>query len=198
MARLLIEDVTLLLGNQVLDVHVRFRGGDTRSFQLPRPRSITDLRKLDPAVISEIDRLIDDHTDSQNAAALDAAGYQPPVGERFTIWIVWKIRQAHGLGSRRERLLRRGMLTLEEMADTLSVHPQTVKERAYRGQLQSVIYNDKHQRPYAPPQRVTTIPCAHCGKAIPERVTQGNLCPSLDLTHGLTGGQHPAVTLSFL
>jgi hypothetical protein len=175
MARLLIEDVTLLLGNQVLHVHVRFRGGDTRSFQLPRPRSIVDLRRLDPAVVAEIDRLIDDHTDSEIAAALDAAGYQPPVGGRFTIWIVWKIRHAHGLGSRRERLRRRGMLTLEEMAESLGVHPQTVKDRARRGQLQSVIYNEKHERLYAPSQPVATVPCAHCGKAIPERVTQGNL-----------------------
>jgi DNA invertase Pin-like site-specific DNA recombinase len=173
MARLLIDDVTLLLGNQVLDIHVRFRGGDTRSLQLARPRSITDLRKLDPAVVTEIDRLIDDHTDSEIAAALDAAGYQPPVGDRFTIWIVWKIRNAHGLGSRRERLRRRGMLTLDEMAETLRVHPQTVKDRASRGQIISVVYNDKHERLYAPPQPVATIACAHCGKPIPERCSQG-------------------------
>lgn len=175
MARLVIDDVTLLLGNQVLDLHLRFRGGDTRSIQLSRPRSITDLQKLDPAVVAEIDRLIDDHTDSEIAAALNAAGHQPPVGDRYTIWIVWKIRRAHGLGSRRERLRQRGMLTLDEMAETLGVHPQTVKERARRGQLESVIYNEKHERLYAPPQPAATIACAHCGKAIPERVIQGNL-----------------------
>ncbi|HTW10514.1 MAG TPA: recombinase family protein [Acidimicrobiales bacterium] len=173
MARLLIEDVTLLLGNQVLDVHVRFRGGDSRSFQLPRPRSITDLRRLDPAVVAEVDRLIDDHTDSEIAAALESAGYQPPVGGRFTIWIVWKIRRAHGLGSRRERLRERGLLTLDEMAESLGVHPQTVKDRARRGQLQSVIYNEKHERLYALPQPVATVACAHCGKSIPERCSQG-------------------------
>jgi hypothetical protein len=173
MARLIIEDVTLCLGNQVLDVHVRFRGGDTRSFQLPRPRSIVDLAKLDPAVVTEVDRLIDDHTDSEIAAALDAAGYQPPIGDRFTIWIVWKIRKAHGLGSRRERLRQNGMLTLEEMAATLGVHPQTVKDRASRGQLASVVYNEKHQRLYAPTEPVTMIACAHCGKSIPERVQKG-------------------------
>jgi hypothetical protein len=173
MARLLIDDVTLLLGNQVLDIHVRFRGGDTRSLQLARPRSITDLRSLDPAVVTEIDRLIDDHTDSQIAAALDAAGYQPPVGDRFTIWIVWKIRKAHGLGSRRERLRARGMLTLDEMAETLGVHPQTVKDRASRDQIVSVVYNEKHERLYAPPEPAAMIACAHCGKAIPERCSQG-------------------------
>ena len=40
MARLLIEDVTLLRCDELLDVHVRFRGGATRSLQLPRPKPI--------------------------------------------------------------------------------------------------------------------------------------------------------------
>ena len=175
MARLLIEDVTLLRGEQALDVHVRFRGGDTRSLQLPRPKTITDLRKLDPTVIAEIDRLLDDHTDSEIAAALNAAGHQPPVGDRFTIWIVWKIRTAHRLASRRDRLRRQGMLTLDEIAEALGVHPATVKARAARGQLDSVAYNDKGQRLYAPPQPAATIPCARCGKPIPERAEQGQL-----------------------
>ena len=174
MARLLIEDVTLLRGDEMLDVHVRFRGGDTRSLQLPRPGSIVDLRRLDPAVVDEVDRLLDDHTDSEIAAALNAAGHQPPVGDRFSIWIVWKIRKAHRLESRFHRLRRQGLLTLAEMAEALGgVHPQTVKDRAARGQLASVAYNDKGQRLYAPPQPVATIPCAHCAKSIPERGAQG-------------------------
>ena len=37
-----------------------------------------------------------------------------------------EIRHAHGLGSRHERLRRRGLLTPEEMAASLGVHPQTV------------------------------------------------------------------------
>ena len=96
-------------------------------------------------------------------------GYSTP----REIWIVWKIRKAHGLGSRRERLRQRGWLTLDEMAATLSVHPQTVKDRASRSQLASVVYNDKHQRLYAPPEPVPMIACLHCGKSIPERVQKG-------------------------
>jgi DNA invertase Pin-like site-specific DNA recombinase len=173
MVRLLIEDVTLIRGDEVLDVHIRFRGGDTRSLQLSRPKSMVDLRKLDPAVVAEVDRLLEDHTDSEIAAALNTAGYQPPVGDRFTIWIVWKIRKARGLESRRDRLRRRGMLTLDEIAQALGVHPQTVKDRANRGQITSVVYNDKGQRLYTPPQPVAMIPCAHCAKSIPERGAQG-------------------------
>ena len=36
-----------------------------------------------------------------------------------------------------------------------------------------VAYNDKNQCLYTPPGPVSVIPCAHCGKAIPERAAQG-------------------------
>jgi len=173
MARLIIEDVTLLRSEEMLDVHVRLRGGQVRSLQLPRPKSITDLAKLDPGIVAEVDRLLDNHTDAEIAAALNAAGHQPPVGDQFTVWIIWKIRKAHKLESRFLRLRQQGMLTLAEIALELGVHPCTVKARAGRGQLESVIYNDKGQRLYAPPQPKPMICCARCGKDIPERASQG-------------------------
>ena len=38
MIRLVIEDVTLLKHSQTIAVHIRFRGGATRSLSLPRQR----------------------------------------------------------------------------------------------------------------------------------------------------------------
>ena len=172
MARLLIDDVTLLRGDELV-AHVRFRGGATRTIRLPRPKPAADLRKLDPAVVAEVDRLLNNHTDSEIADVLNGAGHQPPVGEKFTTWIVWKIRKAHRLDSRFDRLRRQGLLTLTEMAEALDVHPTTVKARQARGELTSVAYNDKGQRLYAPPHPKPTIPCAHCAKPIPERGAQG-------------------------
>ena len=172
MVRLLIEDVTLLRGDELV-ANVRLRGGATRTLRLCRPKPAVDLRKLDPAIVAEVDRLLDDHTDSEIAEALNGTGHQPPVGDAFSIWIIWKIRKAHGLESRFERLRRQGMLTLEEMAETLGVHPCTVKARAARGQLASVAYNDKGQRLFAPSQQISMIPCGHCGQLIPEFGRQG-------------------------
>jgi hypothetical protein len=174
MARLLIEDVTLLKEDDLV-VHVRFRGGDTRSLRLPLPKQAADLRKLDPAVVAEVDRLLDDHTDSEIAEALNAAGHQPPVGKNFSVWTVWRIRKAHGLDTRFYRLRRQGMLTLEEMTEALGLHPQTVKRRATRGRLASVAYDDKGRRLYAPPEPPAMISCAKCGKTVPERAGQGAL-----------------------
>jgi len=173
-ARLLIDDVTLIKDDDIV-VHVRFRGGDTRTLRLARPRPAADLHKLDPAVVDEIDRLLDDHTDSEIADALNAAGHEPPVGEEFSIWMVWKIRKAHKLESRFDRLRRQGLLTLDEMTEVLGVHHQTVKDRQARGQLVSVAYNDKGQRLYARPGPLELICCAKCGKPIAERAAQGQL-----------------------
>lgn len=172
MARLLIDDVTLVKEDDLV-VHVRFRGGDTRTLRLARPMTGLDLHKLDPGVVVEIDRLLDNHTDSEIADALNAAGYEPPIGERFSIWMVWKIRKAHRLKSRFDRLRDRGLLTLDEMAEALNVNPQTVKGRALRGQLESVAYNDRGQRLYALPGPPKKIPCGKCGKPITELVAQG-------------------------
>ena len=172
MARLLIEDVTLLKHDELI-VNVRFRGGATRTLHLARPTSALDLHKLNPAVVAEIDRLLDDHTDSEIADVLNATGWRPPVGEKFTIWIVWKIRKPRGLASRFDRLRRRGMLTLAEVAVELGVHPQTVKSRVARGELVSVPYNDKGQRLYAPPPPQATVPCARCGTPMAMRGAHG-------------------------
>jgi DNA invertase Pin-like site-specific DNA recombinase len=173
MVRLLIEDVTLLKGT-ALEVHVRFRGGATRTLRLDRPKPAAELHKLDPAVVAEVDRLLDDHTHSEISEALNASGHRPPVGESFTTWMIWKICKAHHLESRFDRLRREGLLTVSEMAEALGVHPETVKARAARGQLVSVAYNDKNQRLYAPPGAPATIPCARCAKAIPEHGRQGH------------------------
>jgi hypothetical protein len=55
MVRLILEDVTLIKRDQIT-MHVRFKGGATRSFTLPRPLRAHELRKTSEAVIREIDR----------------------------------------------------------------------------------------------------------------------------------------------
>lgn len=89
-------------------MHIRLRGAQVHSLQLARPKSITDCASWTLGIVAEVDRLLDNHTDTEVAAALNAAGHQPPVGDRFTVWIIWKIRKAHKLESRFDRLRRPG------------------------------------------------------------------------------------------
>ena len=174
MARLLIEDVTLLKGDDVV-AHVRFRGGAAHTINLPRPKPAADLHKLDPSTVSEVDRLLEDHTEREIADILNSRGLQPPIGDQFTTWVVWKIRKAHGLETRFSRLRRQGLLTVDEMAEALGVHRTTVKKRQERGQLPSIAYNDKNQHLYFPPGPPATAVCSKCGKPVPERNKTGNL-----------------------
>ena len=172
MVRLLIEDVTLLKAEEVV-AHVRFRGGATHTIRLPRPRPAAQLHRIDPAVVAEIDRLLDAHTDREIAEILNSRGLQPGVSDKFSPWMIWRLRAKHGLEDRGSRLRRQGLLTLEEMAARLGVHPATVQVRQSKGQLVSVVYNDKGQRLYAPPDGPAMIGCSRCGKPIPERASHG-------------------------
>ncbi len=173
MARLLIEDVSLRRDDRAITVGVRFRSGQTTTLHVPVGLSAAELHRTPADVIAQVDRLLDDHNEREIADILNERGLQPVVSERFTTWVVWRIRSAHGLESRFDRLRRRGLLTLEEMAAALGVHPSTVKARQARGQLVSVAYNDKNQRLYAPPGPPAAVPCARCSKAIPERGNHG-------------------------
>ena len=152
---------------------MRLRSGQTTTLTVPVGLSAAELRRTPADVIAEVDRLLDDHNEREIAEILNVRGVQPVVSERFTTWVVWRIRTSHGLESRFDRLRRRGLLTLEEMAEALGVAPSTVKARQARGQLASVAYNDKNQRLYAPPGEATTIACARCSKPIPERGNHG-------------------------
>ena len=172
MVRLLLEDVTLLKADEVI-AQLRFRGGATQTLRLPLPLSAPELRKTRPAVVAEIDRLLDKYTDLEIAEMLNARGLRPGVADRFSKIIIYHIRQKYGLEDRFSRLRRQGMLTLQEMAAACGLHWSTVKERVARGQLVSYIYNDKGERLYAPPGKPTMIACNHCGKLIPERGKHG-------------------------
>src|SRR5262249_42770073 len=58
MTRLLIEDVTLSKGTEIL-AQVRFKGGATRELRLPLPLNGWQLRQTDEAVVTQIDALLE-------------------------------------------------------------------------------------------------------------------------------------------
>jgi len=149
-ARLLIEDVTLNKTDQI-HLHVRFRGGQTTTLTLPLPLRAWQQRQTDPDTIKLLDRLLDDHTDAETAAKLNAAGRCSGTGQPFTARTVLGIRRYGNLPSHADRLRARGMLTLNEIADQLGVHPHTIKHWRHAGMLNSHKANDKNERLYEPP-----------------------------------------------
>jgi DNA invertase Pin-like site-specific DNA recombinase len=150
MIRLLVEDVTLLRKDGIT-VHVRFKGGVAKTFQLPTPKRAWELRQHSQQVVDEVDRLLDDHTDRELAEALNQRGYVTGVGLAFTARTILLIRRAYQLRSRYQRLREAGLLTLGEIATLLKVNPGTVKTWRDHGLLRAQPYNDKNECLYQRP-----------------------------------------------
>lgn len=151
MARLLIEDVTI---NKIehINLHVRFRGGNTTSLAIPNPLTSWQARQTNTRTLAELDRLLDDHTDAQTAELLNNAGHRSGTGQAFTPTIVMHLRRSNGLPSHLERLRARGLLTINELAERLGVHPSTIKAWHRAGLLPSHQANDKNIRLFDPPE----------------------------------------------
>lgn len=150
MVRLLLEDVTLIKGTPVT-AHVRFRGGATTTLTLPPALNAWQLRQTSPDVVTEIDKLLDDHIDAEIAPILNQRGYTSGTGKQFQSWTVRRIRDEYELRSRYDRLRARGMLSQQEIAQRLAVAPTTIKIWRAAGLLRHHVFNDKGECLYDPP-----------------------------------------------
>ncbi|HKF04163.1 MAG TPA: recombinase family protein [Candidatus Sulfotelmatobacter sp.] len=149
MIRLLVEDVTMLRSEQIT-VHVRFRGGATRTVTLPNPLRSWEGWMTDAEVVGKIDQLLDTQTFSEIAAELNRSGFRSGKGQLFTSRYIARIQKQYALRSRFHRLRAGGLLTLKEMASVLSVIPQTVKIWSAHGLLKAHAYTDKPEHLYEP------------------------------------------------
>ena len=93
MLRLLIEDVTLQRTDQIL-VHVRFRGGATKTLELGRPLPAWALRQTSTQVVAAVDALIAHHTDKEIAESLNERGMRSGEGRALHRLMVRRIRLA--------------------------------------------------------------------------------------------------------
>jgi DNA invertase Pin-like site-specific DNA recombinase len=147
MVRLLIEDVTLIRGERIT-AHIRFKGGSTRTLDVPVPLSGWQLRRTPETVVRQIDQLLDQHTDCGIASELNRRGLRSGMGHVFTPLIVTKIRREYELKNRYDRLRALGMLTKEEIAHMLNIDASTVRRWRSAGLLRAHAYNDKNQYLY--------------------------------------------------
>ncbi len=149
MVALLIEDVTLIRG-QKIDIHVRFRGGQTTSLITERPKPMALVRKTLPAVIDKLDQLLDTCSDREAAVQLNALGHRNWKGEAFTTKRAAYVRQMYGLKSRFDRLRGRGFLTGNEMAMQLGICLSRVHDLGREGILPRQSYGNEERCLYEP------------------------------------------------
>jgi DNA invertase Pin-like site-specific DNA recombinase len=150
MVRLLLEDVTLVRGEDIT-LHIRFRGGATKTLTVPIPLNAWQQRATNPEVVKEIDRLLDHRTYAEIAATLNGRGMHSGEGKPFTSRIVARIQRSYGLTPRYDRLRKAGMLTGEEMAALLGISQQWVKIWNRCGLIRGHAYTGKNDCLYEHP-----------------------------------------------
>jgi DNA invertase Pin-like site-specific DNA recombinase len=147
--RLLIEDVTLI-NRDTIQAQVRLRGGATRSLTLAKPLPIAQIRKTKPAVVAEIDRLLDQCCDREVAEVLNRQGWRTWQDEPFNLKKIAHIRQAFNLKCRYNRLRAKGLLTAKEMSVRHGVTTTTIHLWAREGRLQKHRYDNVRRCLYEP------------------------------------------------
>ena len=150
MIRLLLEDVTLNRDHQIT-LQIRFKGGAHKTLTLPLPLQSWQKWVTPPAVINEIDQLLDQHTVLQIATILNARGITSGAGRPFHPNLIARLVRSYGLKPRYVRLREAGLLTLREMADALHISPTYVKIWNRHGLIRGHAYSDKNECLYEPP-----------------------------------------------
>ena len=98
-ARLLIEDITLVRRPEQVAAHIRFKGGATHTIHVPLHRGRTD-----PRAIDTIQRLSDDHHDHNSIAeVLNQMGIKTAYGKIFTSKTVRQILHGYRLSCSERR-----------------------------------------------------------------------------------------------
>ena len=150
MLRLLVHDVTLVR-NDDISVAVRFKGGTTHQFQLPMTKSYAQMRKTSPQVLKEMDRLLNDHIESEVAEQLNAKGLCSGDGKKFHTKMIRRLCNDYGLQSRKQRLVEAGLLTAGQIAVMYDVSVVTVRRWRKAGSLKRYPYNDRNEFVYEKP-----------------------------------------------
>ena len=123
----------------------RWSGNISKTLMLPRPLSYCESHKQNPAMVAEMDRLLDHYNYADVARILNENGFKTGDGLPLTSTAVGNVRKAYGLKSRFDRLRERGMLTMSEIARRCGVSTKTISEWRQRGRICARAINDRNQ-----------------------------------------------------
>lgn len=113
---------------------------------LPAPPTVGDLRRTKAEVVAEVDRLIENMTDSEIAAQLNQRGWRCSVNHApSTARAVMILRWSYKLTSRADRLRAKGMVDTHQVAEILGTKPHLVDYWRGQGLLRGVRLNDKKE-----------------------------------------------------
>jgi len=142
MARLLLEDVTLRREQDCL-VQLRFKGGATHEMRLPLAKTSAQMRKTNPEIVSRVDALLEEHSETDVAGILNREGWRSGEGLLFNVRAVKFVERAYKLESHCTRLQKEGWLCVEELAALLKCRPARIKYWRARGLIPGVLTESK-------------------------------------------------------
>lgn len=120
MLAFLIEDVTLFRDRDIV-AHVRFRGGATTTLTIPLPLNAWQRRTTPGDVLSQIDELLNHHSEREVVEILNQQGARTGAGDPFTLTSLRWILYARGKQTHKERLHRMGLPTAKEPSKGIAV-----------------------------------------------------------------------------
>jgi hypothetical protein len=142
MLRLMIQDVTLLRGDDI-HVCVRWKGGATSELHLPIPLCAWELRRTPQVVLDRIAELAKEHTDEQIAEILNREGPRSHTIQTFTYEHVARLRVAKGIDGYYDHLRQAGMVTCKEIMARTGVGEGTVRKWRQSGLVRAIRYSRK-------------------------------------------------------
>ncbi len=150
--RLLLTDVTLTRGGDSITAAVRLPGGQHHTLHLPIPLNAWQERKTPATTITLIDQLLSTHTYSQVASVLSQRGLTSGDGKPWDADRVRAHCHTRHIPSLWQRLRNAGMLTLDETAQQLGAHPQSIKRWYRLSLITGHLADDRGTRLYHPGQ----------------------------------------------
>jgi hypothetical protein len=135
-----------------ITVHVRLRGGQDHTLTLPLPLNAFQERQTPQATIDLIDQLLDEHTYREVAEILNQRGLTSGTGKAFTVDRVRAHCACYRLRTHYQRLREAGLLTLDEIAEQLRAHPQSIKRWYRLGLITGRLADDRGTCLYHPDQ----------------------------------------------
>ena len=151
MIRLLVEDVTVRKQTDTIMLYIRFKGGKTQTLEIPKIQPHCDMIKIDKKVVSEIDRLLENHTNSEIADILNSKSLASGTGKSFDALRVRMVYRAYTLKSHYARLRDRGCLTGKEIEQRYGICRYTVVKWRKKGILSGHKADDQNQYLYEDP-----------------------------------------------
>lgn len=144
MARLLLEDVTLIKKEKIV-IQVRFKGGAHQTYEIPAPVNGFMAKKTSPEIITEVNKLLDRFHPREVADSLNKRGMRTSENKLFSTAAINRIQVTYKLKDRHQRMKDQGMLTRLQIKKMLGVGSIILKKWKDQGVLKVHNYGDAYQ-----------------------------------------------------